>query len=59
MKTLGRIVIIIGLIGCALVVIAGVLAGFSENTGAGTIGAAIAVVGFLFAGLKLFHHDQE
>jgi hypothetical protein len=53
MRALGHVVIVIGLIGCAIVVVAGVLVGFSENTGAGTIGAAIAVVGFLFAGIRL------
>jgi hypothetical protein len=53
MKTLGRIVVVIGLIGCALVAVIGVIDGDMENRGAGTIGAAIAIVGFLFAGIKL------
>jgi hypothetical protein len=53
MKNLGRIIIVIGLIGCVFVAIIGVLDGDLENRGAGTIGAAIAVVGFLFAGIRL------
>jgi hypothetical protein len=53
MKTLGRVVVVIGLIGCVLVVIAGVLEGDIENRGIGTIASAIAIVGFLFAGIKL------